>query len=143
MEMKLELVLLPVTDVERAKAFYTEKCGFSLDVDFSASEDFRVVQMTPPGSACSISVGTGVTKAAPGSVENLHLVVTDIKAVRDELASRGVDIGEVSHFDAGGLMPGPDPDDRPFGSFAFFSDPDGNSWALQQGNRPETAEDAG
>ena len=140
MEMKLELVLLPVTDVERAKAFYTEKCGFSLDVDYSAGDDFRVVQMTPPGSACSISVGKGVTKAEPGSVENLHLVVTDIKAVRDELAARGVDIGEVSHFEAGGLMPGPDPDDRPFGSFAFFSDPDGNSWALQQGNRPEGGE---
>lgn len=137
MDMKLELVLLPVSDVDRAKAFYTEKCGFTVDVDYSAGDAFRVVQMTPPGSACSISVGKGITKAAPGSVENLHLVVTDIKVARDELAARGVDIGEVSHFEGGGPVPGPDPDDRPFGSFAFFSDPDGNSWALQQGNRPD------
>jgi catechol 2,3-dioxygenase-like lactoylglutathione lyase family enzyme len=135
MEMRLELVLVPVTDVDRAKAFYTEKCGFGVDVDHSAGDEFRVVQMTPPGSACSISVGKGITKAAPGSVENLHLVVKDIQAVRDELASRGVDIGEVSHFEGGGMVPGPDPEDRPFGSFAFFSDPDGNSWALQQGPR--------
>jgi catechol 2,3-dioxygenase-like lactoylglutathione lyase family enzyme len=135
MEMRLELVLIPVTDVDRAKAFYTEKCGFNVDVDHSAGDDFRVVQMTPPGSACSISVGKGITKATPGSVENIHLVVKDIQAVRDELASRGVDIGEVSHFEAGGMVPGPDPEDRQFGSFAFFSDPDGNSWALQQGAR--------
>lgn len=143
MDMKLELVLVPVTDVDQAKAFYTEKCGFAVDVDFSSGDEFRVVQMTPPGSACSISVGKGITKASPGSVEGLHLVVTDIKAVREELAGRGVDIGEVSHFEGGGLVPGADPEDRPFGSFAFFTDPDGNSWLLQQGKRPEDSDAEG
>ena len=106
MDCKLEVVLVPVSDVDRAKAFYTEQCGFHLDVDHRASDDFRVVQMTPPGSACSITIGLGITKATPGSIEGLHLIVTDIDAARAELADRGVDIGEVFHFDAGGRVSG-------------------------------------
>src|SRR5215469_9537702 len=102
---KLELVLVPVSDVDRAKAFYVERVGFNLDVDHRAGETFRVVQMTPPGSACSISVGTGITDAAPGSVRGLHLVVSDIEAARAELAGRGVDVGEIHHFESGRRMP--------------------------------------
>jgi catechol 2,3-dioxygenase-like lactoylglutathione lyase family enzyme len=136
-DYKLELVLVPVTDVDRAKAFYTEKAGFNLDVDASPAAGFRVVQMTPPGSACSISVGTGITSAAPGSVEGLHLVVSDILAARAELVGRGVDVGEVRHFESGEWVPGPDPERREYGSFADFSDPDGNSWILQEARRDQ------
>lgn len=132
MDFKLELVLVPVTDVDRAKAFYTEKVGFHLDVDHRASDEFRVVQMTPPGSACSISIGVGITKAEPGSAQGIHLVVTDIEAARAELADRGVDITEVKHFGEAGMLPGRDPDGRDYNSFAFFSDPDGNSWNVQE-----------
>ncbi|HJU96564.1 MAG TPA: glyoxalase superfamily protein [Jiangellaceae bacterium] len=132
MDWKLELVLVPVSDVDRAKAFYTEQCGFHLDVDHHPSDEFRVVQMTPPGSACSISVGTGITRATPGSVEGLHLVVADIDAARAELAGRGVDIGDVFHFDAGGRVSGPDPERADYGSYLAFSDPDGNSWVVQE-----------
>ena len=135
MDLKLELVLLPVTDVDRAKDFYTDKAGFNLDVDHSAGDDFRVVQLTPPGSACSISVGKGITKAAPGSVEGLHLVVTDIVAARDELVGRGVDVGEIFHFGESGQAPGPHPERADYGSFASFSDPDGNTWVLQEAKR--------
>src|SRR6266540_7341083 len=109
MEWKLELVLLPVSDVDRAKAFYTEKVGFNLDVDHRAGDEFRIVQMTPPGSACSITIGTGITEAAPGSVRGTHLVTPDIEAARAELAERGVDVSEVFHFETGGQQPGPDP----------------------------------
>jgi catechol 2,3-dioxygenase-like lactoylglutathione lyase family enzyme len=135
MDFKLELVLVPVSDVDRAKAFYTEKAGFNLDVDHRAGEEFRVVQMTPPGSACSIAVGIGITKAAPGSAQGLHLVVSDIDAARSELAQRGVDVSEVQHFESGGMVPGPDPEGRDYGSYVFFSDPDGNSWAVQEVRR--------
>ncbi|MEA2589796.1 MAG: hypothetical protein QOH66_2723 [Actinomycetota bacterium] len=135
MDWKLELVLVPVSDVDRAKAFYTEKAGFNLDVDHRAGEEFRVVQMTPPGSACSIAVGIGITKAAPGSAQGLHLVVSDIDAARSELAGRGVDVSEVQHFESSGMVPGPDPEGRDYGSYAFFSDPDGNSWAVQEVRR--------
>src|SRR5258705_6177398 len=100
MDFKLELVLLPVSDVDRAKTFYTEKVGFNLDVDHRASDEFRVVQMTPPGSACSITIGIGITDAAPGSVRGLHLVVSDIEAARAELVERGVDISEPRHFES-------------------------------------------
>jgi catechol 2,3-dioxygenase-like lactoylglutathione lyase family enzyme len=131
----LELVLVPVADVERAKTFYTEQVGFHLDVDHRAGDDFRVVQMTPPGSACSISVGTGITDAAPGSVRGLHLVVRDIEAARAELVARGVDVSEVFHFEAGQQAPGPDPERRDYGSFLSFSDPDGNSWVVQEVRR--------
>jgi catechol 2,3-dioxygenase-like lactoylglutathione lyase family enzyme len=137
MDWKLELVLLPVSDVDRAKAFYIEKAGFNLDVDHRASDDFRVVQLTPPGSACSISIGKGITQAVPGSVQGLHLVVSDIEAARAELAGRGIDIGEIFHFESGGRMPGPDSERRNYGSFLAFSDPDGNSWVVQEVRRGE------
>lgn len=137
MDLKLELVLVPVSDVDRAKAFYIEKAGFNLDVDHRAGDDFRVVQMTPPGSACSISIGKGITKAAPGSVEGLHLVVSDIVAARAELAERGVDVSEVRHLESGTWVPGPNPERRDYESFAGFRDPDGNSWVLQEVRRSE------
>lgn len=139
MDFKLELVLVPVSDVDRAKTFYTDKVGFTLDVDHRAGDEFRIVQLTPPGSACSITMGTGVTDATPGSVRGLHLVVADIDAARTELAERGVDVSEVQHFEPGGMVPGRDPEDRDYNSFAFFSDPDGNSWVVQQGKRSEAA----
>src|ERR1700674_2547731 len=127
MDFKLELVVVPVSDVDRAKTFYTEKAGFHLDVDHRAGDNFRVVQVTPPGSACSISFGTGLTGAAPGSVQGLHLVVTDIEAARAELVERGTDISDIFHFEAGGQMPGLDPQRSDYGSYLSFSDPDGNS----------------
>jgi predicted enzyme related to lactoylglutathione lyase len=132
MDFKLELVLVPVSDVDRAKTFYMDKAGFNLDVDHRASEDFRVVQLTPPGSACSIAMGIGITKAEPGSVQGLHLVVSDIVAARAELIERGIDVSEVRHMESSGWVPGPDPQHRDYGSFADFSDPDGNAWVLQE-----------
>jgi catechol 2,3-dioxygenase-like lactoylglutathione lyase family enzyme len=132
MEMKLELVILPVTDVDRAKAFYIERAGFDLHVDHSAGEDFRVVQLDPPGSTCSIAVGTGISQATPGSVKGLHLMVTDIVAAREELLERGVEVGETRHMDAGVWAAGPHPQRTDFSSFAEFADPDGNSWLLQE-----------
>jgi catechol 2,3-dioxygenase-like lactoylglutathione lyase family enzyme len=134
-DLKLELVLIPVSDVDRAKAFYVEKVGFNLDVDSRVSDQLRVVQMTPPGSACSITIGTGITEAAPGSVRGLHLVVTDIEAVRAELVERGVDVSEAFHFESGRQVPGPDPQRSDYNSFANFSDPDGNTWVLQERGR--------
>jgi catechol 2,3-dioxygenase-like lactoylglutathione lyase family enzyme len=131
-EWKLEVVVLPVSDVDRAKRFYGG-LGWRLDADFSAGEDFRVVQMTPPGSACSIHFGTGVTTAAPGSIQNLYLVVFDIEAARAELVGRGVDVGEVFHHDgARRRVPGRDPEGRSYSTFARFGDPDGNTWLLQE-----------
>ena len=132
MDMKLELVLLPVSDVDRAKKFYVENMGFHLDVDHRASEQFRVVQLTPPSSACSITFGTGITDATPGSVRGTHLVVTDIEAARAELVGRGVDISEIRHFASGEWQPGPDPEHNNYASFADFKDPDGNTWILQE-----------
>jgi catechol 2,3-dioxygenase-like lactoylglutathione lyase family enzyme len=118
MDWKLELVAVPVTDVDRAKAFYTDKVGFVADQDHRVSDDMRFVQLTPPGSACSIAIGEGIVTSTPGSVEGLQLVVPDIGAARAELIERGVDVGDVQDF--------------PWGSFVFFSDPDGNGWAVQQ-----------
>jgi catechol 2,3-dioxygenase-like lactoylglutathione lyase family enzyme len=132
MDFKLELVLVPVSDVDRAKAFYTEKCGFTEDVDFSAGDAFRVVQMTPPGSSCSISVGKGITDAPAGSYRGTHLVVKDIEAARAELVSRGVDVSDIRHMKDGQWVPGVDPDHADYGSFADFADPDGNTWVLQE-----------
>ena len=139
MELKLELVLVPVSDMDRAKAFYVDKVGFNLDVDTRVSDQLRVVQMTPPGSACSITIGTGTTDAVPGSLRGIHLVVTDIEAVRAELAGRGVDVSEVYHFESGKRQPGPDPQRSNYNSFADFRDPDGNTWVLQErgGSGPE------
>jgi len=131
-DWKLELVLVPVSDVDRARDFYVERLGFRLDVDHRAGEAFRVVQMTPPGSACSISIGTGITSKPPGSVEGIHLIVTDIEAARDVLVRRGVGPSGIFHFGSGGREPGPDPERRDYGSFFGFSDPDGNSWVVQE-----------
>jgi catechol 2,3-dioxygenase-like lactoylglutathione lyase family enzyme len=131
MDLKLELIVLPVTDVDRAKAFY-EQAGFTLDVDHRAGDTFRVVQLTPPGSACSITIGTGLTEATPGSYQALHLVVTDIEAARAELVGRGVEVGEPFHFGEAGQTPGLDPKRADYGTFASFSDPDGNGWLLQE-----------
>ncbi len=130
MDFKLELVVLPVADVDRAKAFYLDKAGFRLDVDH-ATPDFRVVQFTPPGSACSVTL-MKMDDPPPGSVRGLHLVVTDIHAARDELVGRGVDASEIFHFGAQGRQPGPDPARARFNSFVAFSDPDGNGWLVQE-----------
>jgi catechol 2,3-dioxygenase-like lactoylglutathione lyase family enzyme len=132
MDLKLELVLIPVTDVDRAKAFYAEKAGFNVHVDHQPNDDFRVVQLDPPGSACSITIGKGITDAAPGSVKGTHLVVTDIEAARAELVGRGVDVSEIRHFDSGTWATGADPKHSDYNSFADFSDPDGNTWTLQE-----------
>ena len=118
MDIKLELVALPVTDVDRAKKFYVDQVGFVADIDQTVSDEIRFVQLTPPGSACSIAFGNGVSPSAPGSLQGLQLVVPDVQTARAELVSRGVDVSDVQEF--------------PWGSFVFFSDPDGNGWAVQQ-----------
>ena len=118
MDWKLELVAVPVSDVDRAKAFYVDKVGFNADQDHVVNDQMRFVQLTPPGSACSIAIGTGLTTSAPGSLQGLQMVVADIKAARAQLVERGVEASEVQEF--------------PWGSFVFFSDPDGNRWAVQQ-----------
>ncbi|MBO0681660.1 MAG: VOC family protein [Candidatus Dormibacteraeota bacterium] len=118
MDWKLELVAIPVSDVDRAKAFYTEKVGFNADHDHRVGDQIRFVQLTPPGSACSIALGTGIVEAEPGSVKGLQLVVEDARAAREQLVERGVEASEVQEF--------------PWGNFVFFEDPDGNRWAVQQ-----------
>jgi catechol 2,3-dioxygenase-like lactoylglutathione lyase family enzyme len=132
-DMKLEVVVIPVADVDRAKRFYGG-LGWRLDADFVVSSDFRVVQFTPPGSPCSIHFGTGITSAAPGSAHGSYLIVSDVVAARTELANRGVDVSEVFHRAGPGKPPlsGPDPARRSYFSYATFSDPDGNSWLLQE-----------
>jgi catechol 2,3-dioxygenase-like lactoylglutathione lyase family enzyme len=134
-DFKLELVIIPVTDVDRAKAFYVDKVGFGVDVDHQVSDQFRVVQLTPPGSACSISIGVGLSDAVPGSYRATHLVVTDLEAARAELVGRGLEVSEIRHMTPGGWQPGVDPDHRDYNSFADFEDPDGNTWVLQESNR--------
>jgi len=136
MDFKLEMLILPVTDVDRAKAFYTEQMGFALDVDHEMSDEFRVVQLTPPGSACSVTIGNGLTDAAPGCSKGMHLVVTDIEAARGELVGRGVAVSDVRHMTPDGWKPGADPDHRNYNSFADFADPDGNTWVLQERGHP-------
>jgi catechol 2,3-dioxygenase-like lactoylglutathione lyase family enzyme len=118
MDWKLELVALPVTDVDRAKQFYVEKLGFNPDVDATVSEEVRFVQLTPPGSACSIAIGVGITDAAPGSVRGMQVVVEDVAKAREELVDRAVEVSEVQEF--------------PWGKFVYLADPDGNAWALQE-----------
>ena len=135
MDFKLELVLIPVSDVDRAKEFYVETCGFTLDVDHQPNDEFRVVQITPPGSACSLTFGIGITDAAPGSTRGTHLVVTDIEAARAELLGRGVEVSEIRHMTPNGWQPGADPEHSDYNSFADFADPDGNTWVLQESNR--------
>lgn len=129
MDWKLEVVVVPVSDVDRAKAFYSEQLGFNVDVDHRAGDNFRVVQLTPPGSACSVTIGTGLAPMPPGSLKGLQLVVSDIDAARAELVERGVDVSAVRHVDEGGWVDGPGGD---WNSFIFFDDPDGNSWTVQQ-----------
>ena len=132
MDFKLEVIVIPVSDVDRAKAFYTERCGFSMDVDHQASESFRVVQCTPPGSACSITFGVGVSQAQPGSYSGLHLVVDDIEAARAELAGRGLEVSQPFHFGPEGQTDGLDPKRRDYGTYLSFADPDGNGWLVQE-----------
>ncbi len=132
-DMKLEVVAIPVSDIDRAKRFYTD-LGWRLDADFVVGDQFRGIQFTPPGSLCSIHFGKGVTAAQPGSASGLFLVVSDIEAARAELVARGVEVSEVFHLDGPGLPPrsGPSPERRSYFSYASFSDPDGNSWLLQE-----------
>jgi len=127
----LELIVVPVADVNRAKAFYVDQVGFGLDVDHSAGEDFRVVQMTPPGSSCSIALLKN-QQMAPGSLHGLHLCVADIEAARAQLVERGVDVSEPFHFTDGGQQPGLDPQRQSYNSFLTFNDPDGNTWLVQE-----------
>ena len=122
MDWKLELVQVPVSDVDRAKAFYTDQAGFNADHDHQVNENLRFIQLTPPGSGCSITIGTGIVATEPGSVQGLQLVVADADAAHAELSARGVDVSEVQDF--------------PWGRFVFFKDPDGNGWAVQEIQRP-------
>jgi catechol 2,3-dioxygenase-like lactoylglutathione lyase family enzyme len=135
MDYKLELVLIPVADVDRARKFYLEDMGFALIADTAIGEGKRVVQVVPPGSECAIGFGTGITSATPGSAQGLHLVVSDILAARGELVERGVPIGPVRHISAGGWRDGPHPERGNYQSFADFTDPDGNIWLLQEVDR--------
>ncbi|MFC5262247.1 VOC family protein [Kribbella qitaiheensis] len=137
MDYKLEVITLAVRDVDQALAFYTEKLGFSLDVDYHPRDRFRVVQLTPPGSTCSVQLGAGLTDATAGSTRSTYLVVTDIEAARGELVARGVKVSDIRHkwpvdqWD-GYFAPGPDPERRSYASMADFADPDGNTWILQE-----------
>jgi catechol 2,3-dioxygenase-like lactoylglutathione lyase family enzyme len=130
-EFRLEVIALPVSDVDRAKAFY-ESLGWRLDIDFEPAPGVRVCQFTPTGSGCSFSFGKGFIKAEPGSLERLEVAVHDIEAARDELTGHGVEVGEIYHMGEGGPAPGPDPDRTSYNSYAEFSDPDGNGWVLQE-----------
>ena len=129
MDWKLEVVVVPVADVDRAKAFYADQVGFQVDLDHTLNERFRVVQLTPPGSACSISIGLGITDASPGSIRGLQLVVSDIEAARAQLVEKGVEVSPVRHFENGVWVDGRG---GRWNSFLFFSDPDGNSWTVQE-----------
>lgn len=136
-KFSIEVIMLPVSDVDRALRFYVDQAGFTLDVDYAPNETFRVVQLTPPGSGCSIQIGRGVTDAPAGSLRNLYLVVTDLEAARNVLLQRGVKVSDIRHktpIDAwdGGFASGLDPARRDYASFADFSDPDGNGWVLQE-----------
>ena len=137
MDYRLQVITLSVSDVDKAIAFYTEQAGFALDVDYHPASQFRVVQLTPPGSACSVQLGTGLTDAPPGSARATFLVVIDIEAARAELTGRGVTVSGIRHKSPiddwkGGWQPGADPERRDYASFADFADPDGNTWIIQE-----------
>lgn len=129
MEYKLEVVVVPVSDVDRAKRFYSEQMGFNVDVDDSPNEKFRVVQLTPPGSACSITIGKGLVDSVPGTLKGLQLVVADIESAHAELSGRGVPVSSIQHHDGSGFAEGKGGD---WNSFIFFNDPDGNGWTIQE-----------
>lgn len=129
MQYRLEVVVVPVSDVDRAKAFYADQVGFVVDVDYTPNEQYRVVQLTPPGSGCSITIGKGLAEMSPGAIKGLQLVVADIDAARADLASRGVPVGPVQHHDGTGMVEGRGGD---WNSFVFFADPDGNAWTVQE-----------
>jgi catechol 2,3-dioxygenase-like lactoylglutathione lyase family enzyme len=136
-KFSVEVITLPVSDVDRALRFYVDRVGFTLDVDYAPSDTFRVVQLTPPGSGCSIQIGNGLTNAPAGSIRNIYLVVTDLEAARNRLLKRGIEVSPIRHkvpIDAwdGRFAPGPDPARRDYASSANFSDPDGNRWVLQE-----------
>jgi catechol 2,3-dioxygenase-like lactoylglutathione lyase family enzyme len=147
MDYQLQVITLSVSDVDEAAAFYTRQAGFTLDVDYHPVPGFRVVQLTPPGSACSVQLGAGLTDAAPGSARATCLAVTDIEAARAKLIARGVKVSDIRHKSpvetwAGGWVPGADPERRDYASFADFADPDGNTWVIQEiGHRTATGED--
>jgi len=130
MDWKLEVIILPVTDMDRSKGFYQDKAGFVMDVDHRAGEDFRIIQLTPPGSACSVTLMRN--QEAAGSVQGLHLIVDDIEAARTEITGRGAEVSDFFHFGPGGQEPGLDPQRDRFGSYFSFSDPDGNGWLVQE-----------
>lgn len=132
MDWKLEVVIVPVADVERSRAFYVDQLGFRLDTDHSAGDAFRVIQVTPPGSACSIIFGKGLGDGEPGSVKGNHLVVDDVEAAAAQLSTAGVEHSGVQHFEDGVMAPGPDPERASYASFIYFSDPDDNTWAVQE-----------
>jgi catechol 2,3-dioxygenase-like lactoylglutathione lyase family enzyme len=135
MDYTLELVVVPVSDVDRAKDFYIDKAGFELLIDSVMGPEFRVVQLAPPGSACAIAIGTGIGSMPPGSLHGLHLVVSDIEAAREELVSRGVEVADTFHFGEAGQTPGVDPERRSYATFMPFQDPDGNTWLVQEVKR--------
>ena len=147
MDYQLQVITLAVSDVDEAAAFYTRQADFTLDVDYHPVPGFRVVQLTPPGSACSVQLGAGLTDAAPGSARATYLAVTDIEAARAELIGRGVKVSDIRHKSpvetwTGGWAPGADPEQRDYASFADFADPDGNTWVIQEiGHRTATGED--
>jgi catechol 2,3-dioxygenase-like lactoylglutathione lyase family enzyme len=134
MDWKLEVIVVPVSDVDRSKEYYEKRLGFNVDVDHRDG-DFRIVQLTPPGSGCSISFGTTINPSEPGSLGGLQITVSDIEQAHRELLERGVEVDGIQHFEHGELKPGPDPARAAFGSFIFFTDPDGNRWAIQEGMR--------
>jgi catechol 2,3-dioxygenase-like lactoylglutathione lyase family enzyme len=131
----LELIVVPVSDVDRAKAFYVDQAGFDLLVDHSAGDDFRVVQLVPPGSACAIALMKNNVEMAPGTLHGLHLCVSDIDAARAQLVERGVDVSELFHFGEGGQQSGPDPERQSYNTFLSFKDPDANTWLVQEVKR--------
>jgi len=132
MDWKIEVVTVPVSDVDRAKEFYAEKVGFNVDIDYRISDDIRLVQLTPPGSACSIHLGTSTVDMEPGSIDGVFLIVRDVRAARSHLGERGVEVGEIQVFDAGSYRPAMEGEDLDLVGCVFFSDPDGNRWCVQQ-----------